>query len=52
MRVHDIIQRLRSNTDVFDTLTRGVSEEQARWKPASDEWSILPGRDQLTDPRP
>ena len=40
MRVHDIIERLRANADVFDALTRGVSKEQARWKPARDKWSI------------
>ena len=49
MRVHDIIERLRANADVFDALTRGVSEEQARWKPASDKWSILEVVNHLAD---
>ena len=49
MRVHDIIERLRANADVFDALTRGVSEEQARWRPASDKWSILEVVNHLAD---
>ena len=49
MRVHDIIERLRANVDVFDALTRGVSEEQARWKPTTDEWSILEVVNHLAD---
>lgn len=49
MRVHDIIGRLRVNADVFDALTRGVSEEQARWKPAIDKWSILKVVNHLAD---
>ena len=49
MRVHDIIERMRANADVFDALTRGVSEEQARWKPASDQWSILEVVNHLAD---
>ena len=49
MRVHDIIERLRANADVFDALTRGVSEEQARWKPSEDEWSVLEVVNHLAD---
>ena len=49
MRVHDIIERLRANVDVFDALTRGVSEEQSRWKPATDQWSILEVVNHLAD---
>ena len=49
MRVHGIIERLRANADVFDALTRGVSEEQARWRPAIDKWSILEVVSHLAD---
>ena len=49
MRLHDIIERLRANVDVFDALTRGVSEEQSRWKPATDQWSILEVVNHLAD---
>ena len=49
MRVHDIIERLRANVDVFDALTRGVSDEQSRWKPATDQWSILEVVNHLAD---
>ena len=49
MRVHDIIERLRANADVFESLTRGVSEGQARWRPARDKWSILEVVNHLAD---
>ncbi|HIF21480.1 MAG TPA: DinB family protein [Gemmatimonadetes bacterium] len=49
MQVHDIIERFRSNAEVFDALTRGVSEPQARWKPSPDEWSVLEVVNHLAD---
>ena len=49
MRVHDIIERLRANVDVFDALTRGVSDEQSRWKRATGQWSILEMVNHLAD---
>jgi hypothetical protein len=35
------ITRLSANADAIAALARGVSEAQAHWKPAPDEWSIL-----------
>lgn len=49
MRVHDMFDRLRANAGVFDALTRGVSDEQARWKPSSDQWSIIEVVNHLAD---
>jgi uncharacterized damage-inducible protein DinB len=36
-----IIAHLRVNADVFTYLFRSVSDEQSRWKPTRDRWSIL-----------
>jgi uncharacterized damage-inducible protein DinB len=36
-----IIEHLRVNVDVFKYLFQSVSDEQARWKPGEDKWSIL-----------
>lgn len=33
--------RLSNNAETIHSLVRGVTEEQARWKPTPDEWSIL-----------
>jgi hypothetical protein len=33
--------RLSHNADTIRTLTEGVTEDQARWKPSPQEWSIL-----------
>ncbi len=49
MRVLEVIDRLRANAEVFDALTRGVSDEQARWKPSPDEWSVLEVVNHLAD---
>ena len=35
------IDRLAKNRGVFDSLVRGISLEQARWKPSPDMWSML-----------
>lgn len=35
------IGRLERNAQVFVALIDGVSDEQARWKPSPDRWSIL-----------
>jgi len=35
------IHRLSSNAHVIENLARGVSDEQARWKPSPEKWSIL-----------
>ena len=36
-----IIEHLRVNRDVFKNLFQTVSDEQARWKPGMDRWSML-----------
>jgi hypothetical protein len=41
--------RLEANGQVFGALVRGVPEEQARWKPAPDQWSILEVVNHLAD---
>ena len=33
--------RFSKNRPVFEGLVRGLSLEQARWKPSPDKWSIL-----------
>jgi DinB superfamily len=35
------IDRLSNNAGVFENLARGVSDEQSRWKPMPEKWSIL-----------
>lgn len=35
------IERLSGNASVFERLVRGVGDEQARWKPAPEKWSML-----------
>lgn len=41
MDITPIVARLRHGAAVFEGLTRDVSVEQARWRPAADQWSIL-----------
>src|SRR5262245_8875314 len=41
--------RLRSDIDVFRGLLSGVSDEQARWKPAPEQWSLLEVTNHLAD---
>lgn len=41
MNLDYLIDRLEKNRVVFEGLVRGASPEQARWKPAPDQWSIL-----------
>lgn len=35
------IDRFNANASVFENLVRGVSEEQSRWKPSPEKWSLL-----------
>ena len=35
------LSRLNANREVFVALAQNISEEQARWKPAPDVWSVL-----------
>jgi hypothetical protein len=41
MQIDYFIDRLAKNRGVFDSLVRGISLEQARWKPSPDKWSML-----------
>jgi hypothetical protein len=36
-----LIDRLKANVQVFQSLLANVTDEQGRWKPASDKWSLL-----------
>lgn len=36
-----IITQLERNRSVFESLFSGVPEEQVRWKPTPDKWSLL-----------
>lgn len=41
MSHQQIITHLRVNGDVFKYLFLNLSDEQARWKPGADRWSLL-----------
>jgi len=41
MNHQKIIEHLRVNCEVFKHLFQSLSDEQARWKPDEDRWSIL-----------
>ena len=41
MNLEYFTARLSENADTIQSLVRRVAEEQARWKPAPEEWSIL-----------
>ncbi len=43
------IRRLQSNADVIRYMSKGVPDEQARLKPASDSWSMLEVINHLAD---
>jgi hypothetical protein len=36
-----LIDRLQTNAQAIQILLNAVSEDQARWKPSADEWSML-----------
>lgn len=36
-----LIDRLQANAQAIQSLLNAVSEDQARWKPNADEWSML-----------
>jgi hypothetical protein len=44
-----IIGRLRANAEVLAALVADVSEQQARWKPEPEQWSILEVVNHLAD---
>jgi hypothetical protein len=41
LNLNFFIARFAGNGDAIAAVVRGVSDEQTRWKPAPDEWSIL-----------
>ena len=41
MDLHAAVLRLRANAGVIRAQVEDVSEAQARWKPAPDQWSVL-----------
>lgn len=41
MDLEYLTARLSENAETIQSLARGVAEEQARWKPTPDEWSIV-----------
>lgn len=41
MNLEYFTTRLSNNAPAIQSLVRGVAEEQARWKPAPGEWSVL-----------
>ena len=45
MNHQQIIEQLRINAYVFAHLFRNLTEEQARWKPAAERWSVRVQRD-------
>ena len=49
LNVPAIRERLRANADVFAAQVAGVGEEQARWKPGPEQWSILEVVNHLAD---
>ena len=49
MDAESIVLRLRGNILTFQGLTLGMSEDQARWKPEPDQWSVLEVVNHLAD---
>ena len=41
MNLSYFIDRLATNRGVFESLVENVGEEQAKWRPGPDKWSIL-----------
>jgi hypothetical protein len=49
MEIELVIQRLASNGETIRTLVAGVPDEQTRWRPAPDKWSMLEVINHLCD---
>ena len=49
INLKDFSTRLSKNTATIQSLVQGVAEEQARWKPTPEEWSILEEINHLYD---
>jgi hypothetical protein len=49
MNIDYTIGRMSANVDTIVSLSKGVGEDQARWRPAPDRWSILEVVSHLAD---
>jgi len=49
MNLDYFIDRLSKNRGVFESLLRGLSPEQVKWRPSSDKWSMLEVVNHLDD---
>ena len=49
MHLPDMIDRMAANAGAIQQLVVGVADDQARWKPAPDAWSILEVVNHLAD---
>jgi hypothetical protein len=49
MNLDDVIEWMEDNGQAIQALVQGVSEDQARWKPGLDDWSILEVINHLCD---
>ena len=49
MNVEELITKVEGHGECIMALYKGVSEEQARWKPAPDKWSLLEILNHLCD---
>lgn len=49
MNLRELTGELRLNLTVIDELYRDVGDEQMRWKPAADRWSLLEVLNHLLD---
>jgi len=49
MDISTIAARLAANAQVFEHLLANVSDEQARWKPRPEKWSLLEVINHLAD---
>jgi DinB family protein len=49
MNLDYFVDRLSKNRAVFEALLKGVSHEQAKWKPLPDKWSMLEVTNHLYD---
>jgi hypothetical protein len=41
MKLEQFTQQMARQAEAIRALVQGISDEQARWKPSPDEWSIL-----------
>lgn len=49
MNLEYCLKQLSTNAETIDKMVAGVDDAQARWKPASDSWSVLEVVNHLAD---